>query len=98
MPLNRRQSDLGAQEGEVLVTILKCSHPKELSLHPNHLVLWVPVVGGEVIVLAATWLGAVGVAKEKKDNQWVVTLMVDEESWDRTFEEKDLAALEVDKQ
>ena len=74
------------------------SHPKELSLCPNHLVPWVLVVSGEVIIITGEWLGAVGVAKEKKDKQWVVTFTVDNESWDRTFEEKDLAALEVYKQ
>jgi hypothetical protein len=94
VPLDRRQSDSDVRQGEILVTIRKRSIDKELSIHTNHLVPWVPVVSVEVIVITGAWLGAVGVAKEKKDKQWVVTFTVDDESRDVTFEEKDLAALE----
>jgi hypothetical protein len=92
VPLGRRLKD--PPEGEVLVTTFKHHRATELSMHPNHLVPWVPVVGGEVIVVTGAWLGAVGVAKEKQGNQWVVTFTVDDDVRDKSFEEKELAALE----
>jgi hypothetical protein len=91
--LEQRHSN--ARDGEVLVTVTKRSRSKELSVHPKHLVPWEPVVGGDVIVIAGACLGNVGVAKEKKDKIWVVTFTVDDVSVDWTFEEKDLAGLDV---
>jgi hypothetical protein len=78
-----------------LVTVTRHSRSKELSVHPKHLVPWEPVVGGEVVVITGTCLGNVGIAKEKKDNTWIVTFTVNNDLWDWTIKEKDLAALDV---
>ena len=78
VPIGQRLKD--PPEGEVLVTIFRRHRKVELSVRPIHLVPWVPVVGGEVIIVTGAWLGAVGVAKEKQDNRWVVTFTVDGDS------------------
>ena len=64
-------------------------------VHPRHLVPWEPVVGGEVVVIKGTMLGATGVASIKRANQWTVTFSVDNDSRDYVFEENNLAALDT---
>lgn len=92
VPLVQRNSEV--REGEILVTVFKRSRPKIVSIHPRHLVPWEPALGGEVIVTNGDWAGAVGVAKEKKEKHWVISITLDNETQDKIIEERDLAALD----
>ncbi len=82
------------QKGEVNVDVVHRRRRQQISIDPMYLVPWVPVVGCEVVILTGQLCGVVGVAKESKEKGWVITLAVDDDSRDRLFEDKDLAALE----
>lgn len=82
------------RKGEIIVNVLKSNRRKQLSIHPRYLLPWEPIIGSEVVILNGVSLGAVGVVKARQEKYWVVTLTLNDESRDLTFEEKDLATLE----
>jgi hypothetical protein len=42
--------------GKILLNVVKCACPKQISVHPRHLTPWEPVIGGEVVVIMGAWL------------------------------------------
>ncbi|KAH8990381.1 hypothetical protein EDB86DRAFT_2831142 [Lactarius hatsudake] len=88
------QCGTAALEGEIMVSMVIHSRSKQLSVHPNHLVPWEPVVGGDVIVTTGPFTGTLGVAKEKGDEHWVVKVTAGGHLQDQFFKEEDLAYLD----
>jgi hypothetical protein len=86
--------NLSPQEGEVIVNVVKCGRSKQMSIHPRYLVPSVPVISDEVVVIKGAWLGTTGVVRAREYPLWVVTLTVNGDPQDKTFEDKDLAPIE----
>ena len=82
-------------EGKVILNVIKHGRSKQVSVHPRHLVPWEPVVGGEVVMIKGSMLGATGMARTKTAYQWVVTFSVDKDLKDYIFKENKPAALEA---
>ncbi|KAI9446278.1 hypothetical protein H4582DRAFT_2052353 [Lactarius indigo] len=92
VPLSQRNTN--AWEGEVLVTMLYRTCPRQFSVNPKHLIPLEPVVDGGMVVISGPWTGTLGVVKEKRDKCWVVTFTVDGDLQDQIFKEQGLAGLD----
>ena len=91
VPIER--SDSVPTNGEIMVKVIKKNCRKRISVDPKYLIPLEPMVGSDVVVVAGTFLGMVGVVKEQLDKYFIVTFTVDP-SRDHRFEAKDLATLE----
>lgn len=84
--------------GEITVNVMRRARPKQFSINPMYLEPWPPVIGGEVIVTSGTMIGCIGILKEIRLPQYVVSFSVDNDSRDIVLDEMDIAALEDIKQ
>ncbi|KAF8263212.1 hypothetical protein EI94DRAFT_1704162 [Lactarius quietus] len=83
------------KEGEVILSITRCSRTKEISVHPRFLILWEPMVGGEVVAIQGSWFGILGIVKEEKgEGQWLVEYCNGLSYRNIVFNQNELAAVE----
>ena len=96
LPINKHT--ITPCEDEVVIRTMRCNHPIQISIMPSNLDPWDPLVGCEVIVTGGSALGAVGKVKEEQGYDWVVTFVVDDDTWDLVFAKMELAILKDLKQ
>jgi hypothetical protein len=82
------------RDGEIMVSVIKRGHQKQISVWLMYLMPLGPIIGGKVVVLSGVLLGVVGVVKANQGKNWVVTFKTGDRLADQTLEDKDLAPLE----
>jgi len=88
------QCNTDPPEGEIMISMAWQLRINVISINPQYLTPWEPVVKGDVLVISGPRWGAVGVAKAQVGYQWEVTFTVGDGSRNEMFAQKDLAGLD----